>query len=99
MRNWKAKAQLKDDRLTIAPFGLRLNGGDVTATAALDLTRPGYTYQFTASANQVPLAPLVNSSTPEYRDSVQGQFLGQLAIGGAGITGQASSGTSTAPPR
>ncbi|MBE7503747.1 MAG: hypothetical protein HS113_26365 [Verrucomicrobiales bacterium] len=87
VRNWKAKAQLRDDRLTIAPFGLQLNGGDVTATAALDLTRPGYTYQFTATANQVPLAPLVNSSAPDYRDSVQGQFLGQLAIGGAGITG------------
>ena len=87
VREWKAKAQLKDNRLSVSPFSLKLNGGDVTATAALDLTRPGYTYQFTATANQVPLAPLVNSSAPDYRDSVQGQFLGQLAIGGAGITG------------
>lgn len=87
VREWKAKAQLKDNRLSVSPFSLKLNGGDVTATAALDLTRPGYTYQFTAAANQVPLAPLVNSSAPDYRDSVQGQFLGQLAIGGAGTTG------------
>jgi uncharacterized protein involved in outer membrane biogenesis len=85
--DWKATAQLKDDRLSVSPFSLKLNGGDVTATAALDLTRPGYIYRLTAAANQVPLAPLVNSSAPDYRDSVQGQFLAKLDLGGAGITG------------
>jgi hypothetical protein len=59
----------------------------VSATVRLDLTRPGYAYEFGLEATGVHLGPLVDTFAPDYAGQIQGDLLARLQLSGAGITG------------
>ncbi len=64
-----------------------LNGAPVSATADVDLSVPGYKYNLNVNADQVPLAPLVNTFAPDRQGQLGGTLTAHAQIAGAGVTG------------
>jgi hypothetical protein len=87
IRQWATKVVVDHGKIAVAPFALQLNEAPISASANVDLTRPGYAYDLALDASQVPLAPLVNSTAPEYKNRIRGNVLAKLQLAGAGITG------------
>jgi uncharacterized protein involved in outer membrane biogenesis len=85
--NWTTTAKLNGGRVQVQPFQLTLNGAPVNATADLDLGVPGFKYDLSFQADQVPLAPLVDSFVPERRGQIGGVTTVGAQIKGAGVTG------------
>ncbi|MCX8107861.1 MAG: AsmA family protein, partial [Verrucomicrobiae bacterium] len=83
--NIVATARLNRGVLRIEPCNLVLNGAPISATANLDLTRPGYAYEFSAKTTNLPIQPLLSLSTNQTR-RVSGNLSGSLQIKGAGTT-------------
>ncbi len=84
-----AQAQVKIDggHVVVNPFKLGLNGAPVNANIDLDIGIPGYKYDVSFGADRVPLAPLVNSFTPERKGQIGGTFIANAGLEGQGITG------------
>jgi len=61
----------------------------------MNLGIPGYAYDVSFNATQVPLAPLVNSFVPEKRDQVKGTATLQLQASCTGTTGESLQKTLT----
>jgi hypothetical protein len=80
-------AKIDGGHVLLNPCKLGLNGAPVNANVDLDLGVPGYKYNVSFSANAVPLAPLVNTFTPERKGEVGGTLTAQANIAGAGTTG------------
>lgn len=57
----------------------------MTATAQLDFTKPGYTYEISAKTTALPIQPLMSLST-EPSQRITGNLSGSLQIKGAGTT-------------
>ena len=85
--NFVMTTKLDGGHVGIDPFKLSLNGAPVNAVINCDLGVPGYKYDVSFGAQQVPLAPLVNSFQPERKGQLGGTFTAQAKLGGAGITG------------
>jgi hypothetical protein len=79
--------QLNGGRVLIEPARLKLNGGPISSKADLDLGVPGFKYDVTLDARGVPLAPIVNTFTPDRKGQVSGTFAAQGAVAGVGTTG------------
>jgi len=73
--------------ITVKPARLDLNGAPVEGTADLDLGVPGYRYDVSLQAKDVPLAPLVNSFQPDRKGQIEGTVTAGGALRGAGVTG------------
>src|SRR5262249_39765166 len=73
--NWQAKATVDNGRFVLSPCTFALNGAPVNLTADLDLSVPGYRYDVAFRATKVPVAPLANSFSPDYRGKAQGDLL------------------------
>ena len=73
------------NRVTINPLQFSLNGAPVNAAADVDLSLPGYKYNLTLSASQVPFAPLVNSFAPGRKGQLGGILTAHAQISGAGV--------------
>lgn len=84
--NFIARAKLDARAVQVKPFELALNGAPVSATADLDLGVPGFTYDLEFQGANVPLAPLVNSLTPDQKDQIGGTAAAVGQFKGAGIT-------------
>jgi hypothetical protein len=84
--NWVAKLAITNDRITVAPFSLKLNEAPVTATAALDLGKPGYVYELSLGGDKVPLDPFVKSFAPQRVGQFGGDIIATGRVAGAGIT-------------
>ncbi|PYL00148.1 MAG: hypothetical protein DME19_06130, partial [Verrucomicrobia bacterium] len=84
--NLVARAKVSGSRVALNPFQLTLNGAPVSAGASLDLGVKGWTYDFSADLDRVPLDPLVNSFLPDSRDQYHGLILANAQLKGAGIT-------------
>jgi len=69
------------------PFKLTLNGAPASTMLDIDLRVPGWKYDWSLSAQAIPLAPLVNSFQPERKGILSGTLTAQAKLGGAGITG------------
>lgn len=82
-------ADLKTSGSTVVldPFQCSLNGAPVTGRADLNLGVPGYTYDLTFKAGQVPVEPLVNSLTANEPGQFKGELIADARIRGAGTTG------------
>lgn len=87
LRDWTARAELKDGRVRLAPCTLRVEDAPVSATLTLDLTRPGYVYEFGVDAARVHLGPVVDAFAPEYAGRIQGDLFAKVQLNGAGVTG------------
>jgi uncharacterized protein involved in outer membrane biogenesis len=87
LRDWTARAEVRNGQISIQPCTLRVDDAPVSATVRLDLTRPGYAYEFGLEATGVHLGPLVDTFAPDYAGQIQGDLLARLQLSGAGITG------------
>jgi hypothetical protein len=86
MTNWQTGVKRDGSHVTVNPCRFTLNGAPVQATATLNLGVPGYEYDITFGADKVPVEPLANSFSPEYRGQAKGELLASAQIKGAGTS-------------
>jgi uncharacterized protein involved in outer membrane biogenesis len=85
--NLQATARLDGSRVTLKPMQCTLNGAPVNAGVDLDLGVPGYQYDLSFTADRIPVEPLANSFSPDYRGQAKGELHASAQIKGAGTTG------------
>jgi hypothetical protein len=85
--DWQTTTKIDSGHVVLNPFKLTLNGAPVSTTLDLDLGVPGWKYDWSLSAQAVPLAPLVNSFQPDRKGLLSGTLTAQTKVAGAGITG------------
>jgi uncharacterized protein involved in outer membrane biogenesis len=85
--DWQTTVKIDGGHVIMNPFKLTLNGAPVNTTLDLDLGVPGWKYDWSLSAQAIPLAPLVNSFQPERKGILSGTLTAQAKLGGAGTTG------------
>lgn len=85
--NFVMSTKLDRAHVTVDPFKLALNGAPVNAAINCDLSVPGYKYDVNFGAQQVPLAPLVDSFQPDRKGQLGGTFTAQAKVAGTGTTG------------
>lgn len=83
----QCNARIRGGRVLLDPVRFALNGGLVNAQADLDLGVPGYKYELNLSAAGVPLAPLADSFSADYRRAAAGALYANAHVKGAGVTG------------
>src|SRR5262249_4801497 len=74
-------------RVTVKPLQLALNGAPVSGNADLNVGVPGYQYDLAFGADRIPVEPLANSFSPEYRGRAKGNLIANAQVKGAGTTG------------
>lgn len=85
--NWTGTVLIRSNVVGIKPFQMTLNGGPVDLGGTVDVGQPGYRYNLNFNAQDVPLAPLVNSFATNSAGKIAGTFLSKAEISGAGMTG------------
>jgi len=85
--NFKTTVKMDSGHVQIKPFQLVLNGAPASASVDLDLSVPGYKYNFTLDADQVPFRPLVDTFEPDRQGQLGGVLTAHAQIAGAGTTG------------
>lgn len=85
--NWVGNVTIRSNVVQLNPFKLELNGGAINVTGNFDVSKPGYVYQLGLNAKDVPLAPLANSLELVNSNQLQGTFVADAQLRGAGITG------------
>ena len=83
--NFQTTVKLDTNQVTIKPLQFSLNGAPVSAAGDVDLSVPGYKYNLTLDASQVPFAPLVNSFAPDREGQLGGLLTAHAQIRGAGV--------------
>jgi hypothetical protein len=87
MSNVLALARIEGSHVALKPVQASINGAPVDADVDLNLGVPGYQYAIRFKADQVPVEPLANSFSPEYRGRAKGDLLAAVDVKGAGVTG------------
>ena len=82
-----AALKLDGGHVQLQPLQFMLNQAPVRADADINLGVPGYQYDVNFSAKNVPVAPLANSFSPDYKNQASGELLASANIKGAGLTG------------
>ncbi len=95
MTNFQTTAKIDGGKIVVKPLQLALNGAPLSGAVQMNLGIPGYAYDVSFNATQVPLAPLVNSFVPEKRDQVKGTATLQLQASCTGTTGESLQKTLT----
>jgi hypothetical protein len=85
--DWQTTVKIDGGHVVMNPFKLALNGAPVSTTLDMDLGVPGWKYDWSLSAQAIPLAPLVNSFQPDRKGQIGGTVSAQAKLAGAGITG------------
>lgn len=85
--NVRANAKLDGGRVSVKPIQFTLNGAPVSGSLDLNLGVPGFEYEFTLDASDVPLPPLVNSFAPDRKGQLSGTATAAAQLKGAGVTG------------
>jgi len=85
--NFQTTVKVNGGHVLVKPFQLALNGAPVDASVDLDLSVPGYKYNLAVNADQVPLAPLMNTFAPDRQGQLGGTLTAHVQIAGAGTTG------------
>ena len=75
--DWQTTVKIDGGHVVVNPFKLTLNGAPVNTTVDLDLGVPGWKYDWSLSAQAIPLAPLVNSFQPERKGQLGGTMTAQ----------------------
>jgi uncharacterized protein involved in outer membrane biogenesis len=84
---FQTTVKMDGGHVVLKPFQLALNDAPVTATADVDLGVPGYKYNISYDAQNVPLTPLVDTFAPARAGQMAGTLTSAAQISGAGITG------------
>ncbi len=87
LSNVVATAKIEGSQVTLKPVQFALNGRPATADVDLNLVVPGFQYVVNFNADRLPLEPIANSFSPEYRGRAKGEMLANIQIKGAGVTG------------
>jgi hypothetical protein len=85
--NWIGNVTIRSNVVQLNPFKLELNGGAMNVTGNFDVGKPGYVYELGFNAKNVPLAPLANSLNLVNSNQLQGTFMADAQLRGAGVTG------------
>jgi hypothetical protein len=82
-----AAARVETNRILLDPISAKLNGAPLTAKVDVNVGVPGYQYEIGFLAKNIPIEPVANSFSPEYRGQAKGDFFAALDLKGAGVTG------------
>jgi hypothetical protein len=85
--NFRSTTKVDGSLVTMKPLEMSINGGPVDASVDLDLGVPGYKYDLVFKASRVPVEPLANSFSPDYKNQAKGELFADVSIKGAGTTG------------
>ncbi len=85
--DWQTTVKIDGGHVVLNPFKLALNGSPVNTTLDMDLGVLGWKYDWSLSAQAIPLAPLVNSFQPDRKGQIGGTVSAQGHVTGAGIIG------------
>jgi len=85
--NLVTTVKIHGSQVDIKPFQLTFNGAPVEASAALNLGVPGYVYDLSLKADNMPVEPLANSFMKGEPGQYKGDVTANFQIKGAGITG------------
>src|SRR5690348_12889365 len=86
--NFQTTVRIDGGRVQAKPFQLVLNGAPASASADLDLSVPGYKYNFALEADQIPFGPLVDTFAPDRQGQLGGTLTAHAQIAGAGTLGE-----------
>ena len=75
MQQVNARLELKDNRLTIAPFGGRIGDGQFSIESVIDLGVEGLSYQGQVGLSQPDLSTLISGLFPAAQQKVTGQLM------------------------
>jgi uncharacterized protein involved in outer membrane biogenesis len=87
LSNVVTSVRVEGSHVTLKPVQLALNGAPASAEIDLDLSQPGWRYSIAFNATQLPIEPIANSFSPDYRGRAKGELFANGKIEGAGITG------------
>lgn len=87
--NFVVAAKVDNNRVTVKPLSLVMNGAGISATVDANLGVKGYQYDFALNTDRIQLEPLVTTFAPTIsHGAIKGEALAKVAIRGAGITGE-----------
>jgi len=84
---WKGHVEVENSLITLKPFELSLNGAPIAFTAIANLGVVGWQYDVNLTANNIDVAPIVDTFRPDYKGKVLGHIAAEAAFKGAGLTG------------
>lgn len=87
LSNVVATARIEGSQVTLNPVQFALNGRPASADVSANLGVPGFQYVVNFNADRLPLEPIANSFSPEYRGRAKGEMLANIQLKGAGVTG------------
>ena len=85
--NYVTKVAIVGSKVNVNPFSLTFNGAPLSALADLNLGVPGYEYDVALKIDHLPIAPLVDTFSPEFKGKIAAEILTDVAIKGKGVTG------------
>ena len=86
--NFVVAAKVDNNRVTVNPLSLVMNGAGLSATVDANLGVPGYTYDVALNTDRIQLEPLLTTFAPTIpQGAIKGEALAKIAIRGAGVTG------------
>ncbi|MEQ2005552.1 MAG: AsmA family protein, partial [Limisphaerales bacterium] len=89
LSNIVVAAKVDNNRVTVKPLSLVMNGAGISATVDANLGVKGYQYDFALNTDRIQLEPLVTTFVATVpQGAIKGEALAKIAIRGAGITGE-----------
>lgn len=85
--NYVTKVAIVGSKVNVDPVSLTFNGAPLNAKADLNLGVPGYEYDVALKIDHLPIAPLVDTFSPEFKGKIKAEIITDVAIKGAGVTG------------
>lgn len=86
--NFVVAARVDNNRVTVKPLSLVMNGAGVNATVDANLGVRGYQYDLALNTDRIQLEPLVTTFAANIpQGAIKGEAQAKVAIRGAGITG------------
>jgi hypothetical protein len=85
--NFTSTTKVDGSLIQLKPVQMTINGKPLSASIDLNLGVPGYQYDIALQADRVPVEPLANSLSPDYKGRMKGDLLANVQVKGAGTTG------------
>lgn len=87
--NLVVAARVDNNRVTVKPLSLVMNGAGISATVDANLGVKGYQYDLALNTDRIQLEPLVTTFAATVpQGAIKGEAVAKVAIRGAGITGE-----------
>lgn len=89
LSNIVVAAKVDNNRVTVKPLSLVMNGAGINAAVDANLGVPGYQYDFALATDRIQLEPLVTTFAATVpKGAIKGEAVAKIALRGAGITGE-----------